>query len=275
VNRADKTALLKDVRCASLPVEALGALADLRGQAEIRVTLAGGLAWIHWPLDAGPQLELLARRILSVEGVEIFTERAGEWYRLGEHLPAFGVPFRGGTTGVPLEQIVIPSKISVSRPGEGANESLRVRLVRDLQERVRPATAFRCPLSVLASWADTATSAQLNVLQGAWRAASGGEPGEAVVLVVGHPGALPLVPESVRYWGDGLLIPLGFRAEPDLPESAIRGVAGAGEGDLAILDLDGLELIAHDLFKPLSRSAIRLARAGSIGAGSAGGGSRA
>ena len=48
------------------------------------------------------------------------------------------------------------------------------------------------------------------------------------MLVIGAPGTLPLLPESVRYWGSELLVPLGFRAEPDLPEAAIRGVAGAG-----------------------------------------------
>jgi hypothetical protein len=259
MNNADHTPTWKEIQCASLPVPALAALADLRGRAEIQVLLAADRAWICWPAEPGLIPELMARRILSVEGVELFTLRAGEWYRLGDHLPAFGVPFRGGTTGVPLDRMVVPSKLSVLRPRDGVSNALCVRLVRDAEERVRPATAFRCALPALAAWALQATTAELSHLQAAWLAPSDGENGSAEVLVIGGPGTLPLLPESVRYWGVGLLIPLGFRSDPDLPEAAIRGVAGAGDGDLAVLDDDGLELIAREWFKPLTRAAVRLA----------------
>lgn len=271
MNSADKTAPFYEVRCASLPVEALGALADLRGRADMQVTLADGRAWLRWQAESGLMPQLLARQILPVEGVELFTERGGEWYRLGAHLPAFGVPFRDGTTGVSLDRMVIPSKLVVLRPDEGVSDPLRIRLVRDTGEHARPATAFRCALSVLASWAEGAPSAQLSPLQVAWRAASDRDIGSSEVMVLGLPGTLPLLPESVRYWGKRLLIPLGFRAEPDLPEEAIRVVAEAGEGDLAVLDDDGLELIAGELFTPLSRAAVRLGVRGLTGRGPEGG----
>ena len=51
---------------------------------------------------------------------------------------------------------------------------------------------------------------------------------------------------------------LGFRAEPDLPASAIRRAAGARPDELGVLDEDGIELIPHAIFKPLSRAAIRM-----------------
>ena len=86
-----------------------------------------------------------------------------------------------------------------------------------------------------------------------------------------HAGELPLLPESVRYWGTDLLVPLGFRADPELPEGAIRRVVGAGDGDLVVLDEEGFELIARDAFKPLSRAGIRLARGGLLGAWAVGG----
>jgi MoxR-vWA-beta-propeller ternary system domain bpX2 len=98
-------------------------------------------------------------------------------------------------------------------------------------------------------------------LHGAWRKAGDGE-GDAEAFVVGSPGKVPLLLESVRYWGTDLLVPLGFRADPDLPEQAIRRVVGAGEGDLVVLDREGFELIARSTFKPLDRAGVRLARGG-------------
>jgi hypothetical protein len=40
----------------------------------------------------------------------------------------------------------------------------------------------------------------------------------------------------------------------------MRGVVGAGEGDLVVLEEGGIELIPRDVFKPLDRAGIRLAR---------------
>ena len=138
-----------------------------------------------------------------------------------------------------------------------------MRLVRDLRESVRPATAIRCELAILAAWVDRATSAELAPLQGVWRTAPDGEEGNSEAFIIGVSGTLPLLPGCVRYWGNGLLLPLGFRAEPDLPEAAIRGAAGAGDGDLAVLDRDGLELITRASFAPLARASVRLARGAS------------
>jgi hypothetical protein len=62
----------------------------------------------------------------------------------------------------------------------------------------------------------------------------------------------------LRFWGTDLFVPLGFRVEPDLPASAIRQAAGAKPDELAVFDLDGIELIPQAVFKPLSRAAIKL-----------------
>jgi hypothetical protein len=272
VNAADKPAPWKNIRCASMPVDDLGVLADLRGRADIRVAVAGGRAWIGWGSDSEVVPELLAGRILPIEGVELFIERDGEWYRLGEHLPAFGVPFRNGTAGVSLDRIVIPGRLSVLRPGRAEGEPLCVRLVRDREERVRPASALTSSYEVFLRWAEGATSAQIGPLQIVSRVESDGDDGGAEVLVLGSPGTLPPLALSVRYWGVGVLIPLGFRAEPDLPEAAIRQAAGAGVGDLVVMDEDRLELIARELFKPLTRAGIRLGRPSSTGVSQDGGG---
>ena len=101
-------------------------------------------------------------------GVELFTERGGRWYRLGEHYRPSACRFVTGSTGVPLEQMVIPSKLSVLRPGEQRERpGTRSAGARPRGERMRPATAIRCALDDLAGVGRrSATSAQLAPLQG-------------------------------------------------------------------------------------------------------------
>ena len=261
----DVTTAWKEVRCARLRANDLRVLADLRGRAEVRVLLVGDRAWVCWPADSEMLPEVLVARILSLEGVELFTERGGLWYRLGEHLPAFDVPFRDGADGVLLDRLLIPGKLSAQRPEGRVGDALRTGLVRDNREGFRPATAFQCSLQVLFDWAEQATSSQLGSLQGALRIASDGEREDADALVLGAAGELPLLSESVRYWGTDLLVPVGYRADPDLPDGAFRRIVGAGVGDLVVLDEDGFELIARDAFKPLCRAGVRLARGGFLG----------
>ena len=86
------------------------------------------------------------------------------------------------------------------------------------------------------------------------------------MLVTGPAGSLPALEEGVRFWGTELLLPLGFRAEPDLPHSAIRRAAGATSDELAVLDDEGIEIIPRAIFKPLSRAAVRLMLLGERGA---------
>ena len=249
----------KEIRCASLRMDDLRALADLRGRSGIRVMIVGERAWVCWRADGEMTTEVLAGRILPLEGVELFTERAGGWYRLGEHLPAFNVPFRSDDDGVGLDRLLIPGKLSAQRPLGGFADSLRVGLAADDRHEVRLATGMRCSLRAIAAWAEAATSVQLGRLQGAWRPSAAGEEGDVEAFVLGAPGTVPHFPESVRYWGRDLLVPLGFRAEPAIPVGAIRGAVGAGEGDLVVIDEQGIELIAQAHFQPLTRAGIRLA----------------
>jgi hypothetical protein len=267
MKHTDVTTAWKEIRCASMLAHDLRVLADLRGRVELRVLFAGDRAWVFWPADSEMIPEVLVGRILPLEGVDLYTERGGRWYRLGEHLPAFSVPFRDGADGVLIDRILFPGKLSAQRPERRFSDAVRAGLVRDEREGFRPATALSCSLQVLCVWAEQATSSQLSSLQGAWRIASDEEEDEkaAEAFVLGAAGELPLLPESVRYWGNELLIPVGFRADPDLPERAFRRVVGAGLGDLVVLNEDGFELIARDAFKPLIRAGIRLARGGFSG----------
>jgi hypothetical protein len=265
VSTAGNTATWKDVRCVCIPAQNLRDLADLRDRPEIRVTLAGGRAWVWWQADSDVMGEILARRIMPIEGVELFTQRGGQWYRLGDHLPAFDIPIVVESTSAPLDRIIIPAKLSAVRPEESRRKPLQIKLERDHKHAMRPATALRCSLRVLAEWVGHATSSQLSHLQGAWRGASDVEDGDAEAIVLGSPRTLPLLQEGVRYWGTDLLVPLGYRPVPELPEPALRRVVGAGPADLVVLDEDGFEVIGREAFRPLTRASVRMAQERSIG----------
>ena len=245
MSTGDKTAGWNDIQGACLRVEDLASLADLRGRAQMWVTVTGDRAWVWWHADSDEMPDLVARRIMPLEGVELFTRTAGLWYRLGERLPAFGVPLGALAAGLSLDRIVIPARIAAERPRSGLPERLAARVVRDDSGQNRPATAMRASIDELAAWADWATSSRLSCLRGAWRALAPGAEVEAEALVVGEPGALPHLPRSRRFWGVDLLVPLGFRTDPELPASAIRQIVGAGQDELVLMDEIGHELIAR------------------------------
>jgi hypothetical protein len=252
----------KEVGCARISVEDLRFLSDLRRGPGIRVSIVGDRAWLCWEPGSEGAHEALVRRIWPLRGVELFTKRAGRWYRLGEHLPVFDVPESGGSSGVPLERIVLPKPITARRPGDVPPDPMRLRLVKDQQGQARPATAVCYRLSSLAAWAECASSAQLAALHGAWTEGPKGAADLAEVLVLGVAGRLPLLPGGLRFWGMEVLIPVGFRTDPDLSESGLRRAVAAGPEDLVVCDWDGFELVSRAVFKPLSRGGIRLARQG-------------
>src|SRR4051794_34003222 len=64
---------LDQVCCASLPLAALPALADLRRDPDIRVAVVGARAWVRW--EAGD--ESVLRRVLPLRGVELFAQHEG------------------------------------------------------------------------------------------------------------------------------------------------------------------------------------------------------
>ena len=236
----------------------LPVLAELRGHGAIRVLMAGEVAWVSWEPGSELMQEMLVRRILPLTGAVLFTEREGCWYRMAEHLPRFDVPADDGSDWPPLERTIFPEPVETTRPHGCWHDPVRIRLVRDRATAPRPASALRCTPDTLAAWAERATTAALVALHGAWiRPGSAGGP-HGLVLVTGAAQSLPLLEGGVRFWGTDLLLPLGFRAEPDLPHSAVRRAAGATDDELAVLDEHGIEVVPRAVFKPLSRAAVRL-----------------
>jgi hypothetical protein len=77
------------------------------------------------------------------------------------------------------------------------------------------------------------------------------------VLVLGE--RLPPLAAGERYWGRWLLLPLGWRAEPDLGEAALAEAVGLRQGEVGLLGASGLEVVDRRTFRPLTRAGVRLA----------------
>jgi hypothetical protein len=230
---------LDDVCCASLPTEALSALAAIRDAPHVQVAVVGSRAIVRWE----PGEESVLRVVLPLRGVELFVYRDKLWYRFGHRLPAFDFPSSADYR--PLLQVVTPAP---QQPLPGPVQDLQpmeLTLVPDSQPR--PTTAMRCSLAALTGWAHMAPSACLEAI----RAARRGDD----VLLLGH--QLPLLPACQRYWGSTMLVPLGWRAEPNLPGSAIREALGITDGELLLLSAAGAETLPLEAFRTLRREQTR------------------
>ena len=154
------TANWKDVRRASIPVSDLPVLAELRGRGEIRVLIAGEVAWVSWEPGSELMEEMLVRRILPLDGAVLYTERDGRWYRLGEHLPAFDVPRGDGSDWPLLERAIFPEPVRAvqsrerlassdtdspgARRGVGTTAGQWAAMLADITRRVGGAGDFGC-----------------------------------------------------------------------------------------------------------------------------------
>jgi hypothetical protein len=201
----------------------------------------GDAVWLTW--EAGD--DSILRCVLPIPGVELFALRDDHWYRPGHSLPSFDVPDL--TDGQPLAQIVNPASLADIVAPTGTPLQVRFRLMADGVPR--PTTALRCSLTELAKWADDATTRQLRAVRAALCE------GNAVLL--GE--KLPLLPGATRFWGQSVFVPLGYRPDPNLPESSLREALGLPTDELAILSSDGIDVIDQSVFALLTRAGARLA----------------
>jgi hypothetical protein len=231
---------LDDCRAARLPLAVLAVLAPLRAAGGVRVVGADP-TWVTW--DA-PRPDVVAA-LLAVPGVELFEPRGGRWFRTGDRLPAFDVPPPGES--VPLDRLVVPGPFAAAEPGNRELKRVPLRLVRSAMPR--PTSAVRCSLAALVAWADAATTAEITAVKAA-------RCGDTAWLLGSR---LPALPGAERFCGDRVLIPLGFRADPDWPEAALREAANVGPDELLVLTEEETEAIPVDAFRPLTRGSIRRA----------------
>ena len=227
--------------CASLPHAALSALAELRCRQDVQVSLAGERAWVRWNGDCAA----IIQRLLPVAGARFFGQRDGDWFELGHFLPCTAEP--PSDHPARLDRVLIPEILRSQQPEPLTIEPVPMRLVRD--DRYRPATALLGQIVDLAAWADSATTRQLESLSAARF--------ESQCLVVGD--RLPALPRSTKLWGRTILMPLGLRIDPALPESALLDVLGAAKEDLVIWRKETTEFVKRSVLRPISRAALRLA----------------
>lgn len=228
------------ITAALLPVAGVTALADLRGRADVRLVRADDRLWIEW----SPGEEGVLQRLLPVAGAQFFEKRDEIWYPFGGRLPAADVP--PGGSAETLVRLLTPAAMQPLPPDHPKWQPVRFRLVRS--ERAQPATALFGRFRALVEWADSVPSARIAELKAARH-------GESILI---RGAKLPPLVGAVRLWGETVLLPLGWRLEPDLPPSAIRQALAIEDHEL-LLWIDGPEAIPADRLQPLSRAAIRLA----------------
>ncbi len=231
---------LDDVSCARLPAAALAALAPLRCEPGLEVARDGEDLWLRWDTAS----ERVLRAVLPLVGSELFAARGGLWFRPGRALPSFEVP--QALEYRPLYQVLFPAPVEPAALAHLAVTPVRLTLRAD--DRARATSALLCPLPPLLAWADTIPAGRLATLRGLRLYEQ--------VLVVGE--RLPPI-TGERFWGENVLVPLGYRPEPELPESALRQAAGLLDGEVLLLRQGAAEVFARSLLAPLSRPVLRLA----------------
>jgi hypothetical protein len=231
----------KDVTAARIPVAGVAALGPVRHCGDVRVFPDGDRAWVRWPAGRAD----VVRCLLPVPGVVFLVPRGGAWFPFGSRLPTADRPPDGD--GLPAAAVLAPARFTAVEPGQVDAALVTLGVARGGEPK--PATALACRLADLAAWADTATTAEL-------RAVNAARAGDRVVL---RGVKLPTVPTATRYWGDDVLVPVGFCPEPDLRADVIRAAAGAAADELVLLDGSVAELIPKAAFTPVTRAALRLA----------------
>jgi hypothetical protein len=234
-----------DVCCANLPSAFLGALAPVRAVPGVVVLMQQERLWVRWE----PGDERVLRAVLPVKGAVLYAPRDGGWHRVGAHLPAFDVPADGDYR--PLCHVLFPGPVEPLPEPAGAAplwSKQQIRLAADTVSRAT--TALMAPLGELLKWIDTAPSGRFRDFRGAIC--------DRHILVLGR--RLPLLRHGQRYWGERVLRPLGYRVDPDLPESALCDALRLAEDELLLLHADGTaETVPTAMLRPLTRAGVRRA----------------
>jgi hypothetical protein len=229
------------VSAARFPAQSLVALGPVRDRADVRVYLGGPVIWARWPVGLGAVVHCL----LPVPGVEFFSARGEGWSRFRSRLPCVDQPPAGD--GLPVAAVLSPAPLVPSQPVGPVPMPLRLGIARGGPPR--SVTAMTCRTVDLVRWADTATTAELTAV----RAACAGPR----ALLLGQ--RLPSVPDGGRFWGQDLLVPVGFRPDPDLPAAVVRSAVGASAEEIVLLQETGADVVPRGAFAPLTRAGVRLA----------------
>jgi hypothetical protein len=234
--------MFAEVERACLPTSAMGRLAALRCAAGVEIALHDRHLWLRW--NAGD--DQVAQLLFAIVGCRLLAERDGRWYDWGRSVPAFDIP--EGLRYRPLAQVIFPASIQPVAADSFLPEPMPLTLVPD--SAYRPTLALLTSMSALMAWAEATPPCALIH----YRAAVDGE----LLFVLGK--KLPWIDGADRFWGRTVLVPLGYRPEPQLSEAALRNLAGVADSDLLVLRPGGCDIIAQDHFAPLTHAALRLAQ---------------
>lgn len=234
-----------DVCCASLPADRLGALAELRAAPGVSVLVEQERIWVRW--ERGD--ERVLRALMPLPGAILYAWRDGVWQRARARLPAFDVPAGGDYR--PLHDILFPAPVQPLPPPAEESPLWQRQSLRLLPDAAsRATTGLLAPIAELLAWLDTVPTARFRDLEAALC--------EKQALILGN--RLPLLRDGMRFWGKRVLRPLGYRLEPDLPESAVCDALGATSDELLIFHADGFaELVPTSALGPLTRAGVRRA----------------
>jgi hypothetical protein len=230
---------LRQISCASIPVHSLAGLAGIRELRDVSVMVVNDRAWLHWQSDDAR----IVRSLFPIAGARLYAEREGVWYQHGRHLPAFDVP--RWTDARPLNQVLTPAPVQALPSPPFTARRIAVTLVPE--DQPRPTTALHCHARELAHWADNIPSRRLQSLRAARR--------DGRILLLGS--QLPAIRDSHRFWGKMLLVPLGYRPDPNLPDKTIRDSLGLADDEFLLLDREQAETIPRTAFRPLTRAQLK------------------
>jgi hypothetical protein len=235
---------LTDLEWARLPGTALSRLAALRCTDGVEAALRDRELWIRWPRGD----DAIARSLLALPGCRLYGRRDSRWHAWGQALPAFDVPetlpFR------PLAQIIFPAPVQPLGPERFECTSMPITLVAD--DMIRPTRAMECRLDVILAWAENTPTAALSRLQAVRE--------RDRLFVLGR--RLPWLEPAQRFWGQKVLVPIGYRPAPALGEADLRRAAGVADAELLIIHADHWEIIPLDCFTFVTHASLRLAAAG-------------
>lgn len=235
--------VLTHASLARIPAAALTRLGRLRAYASVEVRLDDHQVWVRWD-EAGFQI---LSALLPVHGAEFFERVGTRWHRCGSSLPAFRTPEDGY---VSLASALTPARVhAVQNDAEPL-----AKLVFALQRSATPRSprALLCKPGALANWAEMAMLAQFKGLEAV-------RSGDLVLVMATGDAGLPPLAHAERYWGERLLCPLGYRPDPDLPESALLPALGIRDDECGLVRHAAVEVIPRGAARPLSRASARLA----------------
>lgn len=215
-------------------------VATLRDRDGIEVSVDGAHVWLRGTRADATTWQALA----AVADSERFVVDAhGDCRAPGSRLPATTLP-RG-----PWVRLRDWSRVAFATPALAGTLPAPVPLALERDTAVAEPSVLRCRLVALARWADDAADVRLRCLRFAANVA-----GDALV----HGLPTPPLPGEPFVVSAGIAVPAGWRLANALPPALLAAKLALGDGDLAVLAIDGsCTILRSTRFVQLARSAVR------------------